>query len=97
MAKAYLVLSYHSVSDDKALQEYARLALPAIQDAGGRYLARGMPAKTYEAGLNQRTVIIEFDDVARAIAAHDSPGYQSALKALGNAAKRDVRIVDGVA
>jgi uncharacterized protein (DUF1330 family) len=41
MAKAYLVLCYHSVSDEKALQEYAKLALPAIQGAGGRYLARG--------------------------------------------------------
>ncbi len=97
MAKAYLVLYYHSVSNHEALQEYARLALPAIQGAGGRYLARGMPAKIYEAGLNERTVIIEFDSVAQAIAAHDSPDYQSALKALGNAAERDVRIVEGLA
>lgn len=96
MAKAYLVLCYHSVSSDKAVQEYAKLALPAIQGAGGRYLARGMPAKTYEAGLNQRTVIIEFDSVAQAIAAHDSPAYQAALEALGNAAKRDVRIIEGM-
>ena len=96
MAKAYLVLCYHSVSDDEALQEYARLALPAIQGAGGRYLARGMPAKTYEAGVNERTVIIEFDNLAQAIAAHDSSDYQFALKALGSAAKRDVRIVEGV-
>ena len=96
MAKAYLVLCYHSVSSDKAVQEYAKLALPAIQGAGGRYLARGMPAKTYEAGLNQRTVIIEFDSVAQAIAAHDSPDYQAALEALGNAAQRDVRIIEGM-
>src|SRR5688572_29123237 len=78
MAKAYLVLCYHSVSDDAALQEYARLALPAIQGAGGRYLARGMPAKIYEAGLNQRTVLIEFDSVEQAVAAHDSPAYHAA-------------------
>jgi uncharacterized protein (DUF1330 family) len=97
MAKAYLVLCYHSVSNEEALQEYARLALPAVQGAGGRYLARGMPAKTYEAGLNQRTVIIEFDSVAQAVAAHDSSAYQAALKTLGNAAKRDVRIIEGVA
>jgi uncharacterized protein (DUF1330 family) len=96
MAKAYLVLCYHSASDEKALQEYAKLALPAIQGAGGRYLARGMPAKTYEAGLNQRTVVIEFDSVAQVIAAHDSPAYQTALKALGNTAKRDVRVIEGI-
>jgi uncharacterized protein (DUF1330 family) len=97
MAKAYLVLCYHSVSSDDALKTYAELALPAIQAAGGRYLARGLPAKTYEAGLNERTVLIEFDSVEQAIAAHDSPAYQEALKALGNGAKRDVRIVEGVA
>jgi uncharacterized protein (DUF1330 family) len=97
MAKAYLVLCYHSVSNDEALQEYAKLALPAVQGAGGRYLARGMPAKTYEEGLNQRTVIIEFDSVEQATAMHDSPAYGAALKALGNAAKRDVRIVEGLA
>ena len=97
MAKTYLVLCYHSVSNEEALQEYAKLALPAVQGAGGRYLARGMPAKTYEAGLNQRTVVIEFDSVAQAVAAHDSPAYQAALKALGSGTERDVRIIEGVA
>ena len=61
----------------------------------GKFLARGIPSKTYEAGLNQRTVVIEFDSVAQAIAAHDSPGYQEALKALAGAAERDMRIVEG--
>lgn len=96
MAKAYLVLCYHSVSDEEALQDYAKLAPPAIESAGGRYLARGMPARTYEDGIDQRTVIIEFDSVDQAIAAHDSPGYQKALEALGNSVKRDVRIIEGV-
>jgi uncharacterized protein (DUF1330 family) len=40
-------------------------------------------------------VVIEFDSVAAAIAAHDSAGYQAALKALGDAAERDMRIVEG--
>jgi uncharacterized protein (DUF1330 family) len=96
MAKAYWIAFYHSISDPDAMAAYAKLAGPAIQAAGGRFLARGMPAKTYEAGLNQRTVMIEFDSVEQAIAAHDSPGYQEALKAMGNAAKRDMRIVEAV-
>jgi uncharacterized protein (DUF1330 family) len=41
-------------------------------------------------------VLIEFDSVAQAEAAHDSSGYQEALKALGNGADRDMRIVEGV-
>jgi len=41
-------------------------------------------------------VLIEFDSVEQAIAAHDSPGYQAALAALGDGAVRDIRIVEGV-
>ena len=96
MAKAYWIAFYHSISDPDAMAAYAKLAAPAIQAGGGRFLARGMPAKTYEAGLNQRTVMIEFDSVEQAMAAHDSPGYKEALKAMGKAAVRDMRIVEGV-
>ena len=97
MAKAYWIACYRSIRNPDALVAYAKLAGPAIQAGGGRFLARGAPAKTYEAGLNERTVVIEFDSVQAAIAAHDSPGYQEALKALGDAAERDMRVVEGVA
>jgi uncharacterized protein (DUF1330 family) len=96
MAKAYWITAYRAVRDPKALAAYAKLALPALEAAGGRFLARGMPARVYEGGLEQRTVLIEFDGVAQAIAAHDSPAYQEALRALGNGADRDMRIVEGV-
>jgi len=95
MAKAYWIATYRSISNPDALAEYAKLAGPSISAGGGKFLVRGMPAKTYEAGLAQRTVVIEFDSVAAATAAHDSPGYQAALKALGNGAERDIRIVEG--
>ena len=97
MAKAYWIVCYHSIKNPEALAAYAKLAGPAIQAAGGRFLVRGTPAKTYERGLNQRTVVTEFDNLAKAIAAHDSEAYQAALKVLGNAVERDLRIVEGVA
>jgi uncharacterized protein (DUF1330 family) len=96
MAKAYLITCYHSIKNPETLAAYAKIAGPAMQAAGGRFLVRGMPAKTYENGVNQRTVVVEFDSLERAIAAHDGPGYQEALRVLGNAAERDVRIVEGV-
>ena len=96
MAKAYWITCYRSIKNPDALAAYAKLAGPAIQKAGGRLLARGTPAKTFEAGLNQRTVVTEWDSVAQAVAGHDSPGYQEALGALGDAAERDVRIVEGL-
>jgi uncharacterized protein (DUF1330 family) len=96
MAKAYWITCYHSIKDQNALQAYAKLAGPAIAAAGGKFLVRGTAAKVYEHGMMQRTVITEWDSVAGAIAGHDSPGYQEALRVLGDAAVRDVRIVEGV-
>jgi uncharacterized protein (DUF1330 family) len=97
MAKAYWIAFYRSVKNPEALAAYAKLAGPAIQGAGGRFIVRGAPAKVYEAGLNQRAVVIEFDNLQQAMAAHDSAGYQAALKVLGDAVERDMRIVEGVA
>jgi uncharacterized protein (DUF1330 family) len=96
MAHAFWISTYHSVSHPEKLAEYAKLAGPAITAHGGTFLARGMPEKIYEHGMHQRTVLIRFDTVAAAIAAHDSPGYQAALKALDDGAVRDIRIVEGV-
>jgi uncharacterized protein (DUF1330 family) len=96
MAKAYWISAYRSVRDQRALAAYAKLAGPALQAAGGRFLARGLPARVYEGGLEQRIVLIEFASVTQAISAHDSPGYQQALVVLGNAADRDLRIVEGI-
>jgi len=96
MAKAYWISVYRSIRDEKALAAYVELAGPALQAAGGRILARGLPSRFYEGGANQRTVLIEFDSVAKAVAAHDSPAYQQALRALGNGVDRDMRIIEGV-
>ena len=96
MAKAYWICFYKSISNPEAFAAYAKLAPAAVQAGGGRFLARGGVAQTYEAGLSERVVVIEFDTVQQAIAAHDSPAYQEALKALGNAAERDIRIVEGL-
>ncbi len=96
MAKGYWIATYFSISNPTALAEYAKLAGPAIAAAGGRFLARGTAAKAYEKGVKERVVVIEFDSVEKAAAAHDSPGYQAALKMLNNGADRDLRIVEGL-
>jgi uncharacterized protein (DUF1330 family) len=97
MAKAYWVATYFSVSNPDALAEYAKLAGPAITAGGGRFLVRGTAAKAYEKGLLQRVVIVEFDSVEAATATHDGAAYQAALKVLGNAVDRDLRMVEGLA
>lgn len=97
LAKAYWITCYRSVSDQAALAEYAKLAGPAITAGGGRFIARGGVEKTYEAGLAQRTVVIEFDSVEQATATYEGAAYKVALDIVTMAAERDVRIVAGVA
>lgn len=97
MAKGYWITTYSSISNPDALAAYAKLAAPALMAAGGRFLARGMPVKTMEQGLMERTVLIEFPSVDQAVTAYNSPGYKKALEALGkNAAVRDIRVIEGV-
>jgi uncharacterized protein (DUF1330 family) len=96
MSKAYWVSTYRAVKNADKVAAYAKLAGPALSEAGGRFLARGVPSMVYEIGLKERTVLIEFDSVAHATAAHDSPAYQLALDALGDGADRDIRIIEGL-
>ena len=56
MAKTYWVGTYRAVTNPDKLAAYAQLAGPAIAAGGGKFLVRGVPAKTYEAGLNQRMI-----------------------------------------
>ncbi len=96
MAKGYWLTLYRSVSDPARLADYAALATPAIQAGGGVILARGMALKTYEGGVNQRTVVVEFSSVQQAIATYESPRYQEAARLLRGAVDREVRIVEGI-
>lgn len=95
MPKAYWIAFYREILDPNKLAAYAKLAGPAIERGGGRFLARGTAARAYEAGQLERTVVVEFDSVESAVAAHDSPAYQEALAALNGGAVRDMRIVKG--
>ena len=96
MPKAYWVSTYRAIKNADNLAAYAKLSGPAITAGGGRFLARGEPSVVYELGLKQRTVLVEFDSVAQAVATHDSPAYKAALAALGDGADREIRIIEGV-
>ena len=94
MAKAYWVATYRAIKKPDAMAAYAKLSRPAIEAAGGRVLARGMPAAAFELGQMERVVLIEFDSVESARAAYASPAYQKAHDLLGDGADRDIRIVE---
>jgi uncharacterized protein (DUF1330 family) len=94
--RAYWISFYHSISRPDAFAAYTKLAWPAVAAGGGRFLARGNPARIYDAGLYQRVAVIEFDSVEHATATHESAAYQAALRAMDNGAVRDLRIVEGL-
>jgi uncharacterized protein (DUF1330 family) len=96
MPKAYAVVVYRSISDPLKLADYAKLALPAVAPFGARVLARGNAAVVLEHGLKERVVVVEYPSLEKAIAAYGSPAYGEALKALGDGAVRDIRIIEGL-
>ena len=96
MAKrGYWVVCYKSVSNPAALSEYTKLAGTALEALGGRVIVGGKPAGTHEAGVDQLVVVVEFENLEKAIAAYDSDSYRPALKVFDNAAESDFRIVEG--
>jgi uncharacterized protein (DUF1330 family) len=96
MKKGYWVIVYRSISDEEAVKAYAALAVPACQSFGARFLTMSTSRlEPHEAGLQQRVIIVEFDNYDIALAAHKSEAYRAALRALGSSAERDFRIVEG--
>jgi len=96
VGKAYWINTFRSVGDADRLARYIELAGPAMRAGGGRFLARGTPDAAFESGVLERTVVIEFDSVEQAVAAYESSGYQEALRALGDSAERDLRIIQAL-
>lgn len=99
MKKAYWVVQYEAISDESALKEYGKLAEVAIVAGGGKLIVRaaGDGVLPFEAGIAERTVVVEFDSLERAIATRNGEAYQAAMAALGNAAVRDFRVVEAFA
>ena len=95
MTKAYWITLYSQIHDPEKLAAYGALAGPALEGAGGRFLARGTAAYAFDNGKIERTVLIEFPSVEAAHAAHESVAYQKAVAALDDGASRDLRIIEG--
>ncbi|WP_405766898.1 MFS transporter [Streptomyces sp. NBC_00080] len=96
VVKGYWVSVYRTIADPEKLAAYNKLAGPAVRAAGGRLLARGGRVVAHDAGIAERTVLIEFDSFEQAVAARASAAYQEALAALADGVERDFRIIEGL-
>ena len=96
MAKGYWLSRYRKINDPARLAEYAKLAGPAIEAAGGRFVARGGRVEAFEYGVKERTVLVEFDSYEKALATYNGDAYAAAREVLGDAVERDFRIVEAL-
>jgi|SRR6516225_3989327 uncharacterized protein (DUF1330 family) len=96
MKKGYWVVTYRSIRKEEAVKDYAALAVPALGSLGGRVLTSSKSQiQAHEAGLQQPSVLVEFDSYDVAVAAYKSEAYQKAMQTLGSGAERDFRVVEG--
>ena len=94
---AYIIAAV-SVTNPSAYAEYAKLASPAIQQHGGRYLVRGGKLEVLEgAWPHARTVVVEFASAEQANAFYRSVEYQAARKKRLGAADFNMIVVEGAA
>ena len=88
MSKVIQVVVYKSIEDPQKLAAYSELARPAMEKAGAKFLARGMPIAVKEEGEAVRTVVVEWENMDAAENGYNSPDYQEALAILDGGAKR---------
>jgi len=96
MPKGYMISAHRKEADPVKRAAYLELAAPALEAAGGRFLAKGGRVEARENGIAGRTILIEFDSYEAAVAAYDSEPYKEALRALDGGADRDIRLFEGI-
>lgn len=91
------VIAEVEITDPGRFEEYRRLVPPTIEAFGGRYVVRGGAIDGREGGWQpKRIVVIEFDDVERAKAWHDSDLYAPARALREASANTRMIVVEGV-
>lgn len=85
------------VNDPARYERYKELASPTIAAFDGRYLARGGATKVLEGDLSpNRTVVLEFPSVARAIEWWNSDLYRPIRQIRYETADSKMLVVEGL-
>lgn len=94
MAKGYWV-AHVDVDDMDRYKDYIAANAAPFAEFGARFLVRGGQHQVREGTARTRTVVIEFDSYARALACYDSVGYQAARDIRDPVSTGDLVIVEG--
>lgn len=91
------ILADLKVTDPERFAAYRAQAPAVVAAHGGRYLARGGATTVLEGDVDpQRTVIVEFPDMAHLRAFYASPQYQPLIALRQSAAQGSLVAVEGV-
>jgi uncharacterized protein (DUF1330 family) len=92
---AYVVVDCE-ITDPAGYEEYKKLAKPAVEKYGGRYLARGGATTVLEGDWQpHRIVVLEFPDGAAIRRFYASPEYAAARAKRAGAARMSMIAIEG--
>jgi uncharacterized protein (DUF1330 family) len=94
MAKGYWIARV-DVSSEDGFKPYAAANAAIFKKFGGRYVVRGGKFDGMEGSSRSRNVVIEFPDVATALACYRSPEYQANIKVRQPHSAVDLIVIEG--
>ncbi len=95
MAKGYWIARV-DVIDPDGYKAYVAANAEPFRKYGTRFLVRGGTSETVEGSSRSRNVVLEFSDLATALACYRSPEYAAAIKLREGRSVADVVAVEGV-
>lgn len=95
--KGYLIVIDSEIEDRSQLEEISDQLAPIIENAGGKYLARGGAVSSITGAIDpDRVAVAEFDSVARARDLMVDPGVVALRNSRGAIANVNAFVVAGV-
>lgn len=94
MPKAYWIVRV-TVRNPDEFPAYLAAARPAFEKYGARFIVRGGAQECMEGQTRPRNVVVEYADMATALACYRSPEYQAARAIRQAHADTDLVIVEG--
>ena len=94
MAKGYWIARV-DVNNEDGFKPYAAANAAIFKKFGGRYVVRGGKFDGVEGSSRSRNVVIEFPDLAAALACYRSPEYQANIKVRQPHSVVDLVVIEG--
>ena len=95
MAKGYIVADIH-VRDKEGFEKFREMALPVIEEYGGKILVRTPNAEARKGKKPGVVVVFEFESIDQARKFYEPEAYQAAKAVRDKACDTDLFLAEGV-